>query len=117
MLNFPIPVGKVTYFKGDITKINPEAYGFFKVEVTAPANLNIPILQTKVLTPNGHRTVAPLGTWTDYIYSPEMENAITFGYKFKSWKVTHLRRAISLRIMLLIFIKLKKVILKIIQCI
>jgi hypothetical protein len=28
MKNFPMPTGKPTYFKGDIRKINPEAFGF-----------------------------------------------------------------------------------------
>jgi hypothetical protein len=29
------------------------------------------------------RTVAPLGTWEDMIFSAEMDNAIKFGYRFE----------------------------------
>jgi hypothetical protein len=37
-------------------------FGFFEVEVTAPNNMNIPLLQTRIKTKGGTRTIAPLGT-------------------------------------------------------
>jgi hypothetical protein len=83
MKTFPMPIGNITFFEGDITKFNPDAFGFFEVEITAPIDLNIPILQTKAKINNNLRTVAPLGTWTDMIFSEEMNNALKFGYKFK----------------------------------
>jgi hypothetical protein len=83
MKTFPMPIGNITFFEGDITKFNPDAFGFFEVEITAPIDLNIPILQTKAKINNNLRTVAPLGTWTDMIFSEEINNAIKFGYKFK----------------------------------
>jgi DNA polymerase type B, organellar and viral len=61
MLNFDMPVGTPTYFEGDISKSDPNAFGFFNVEVTAPIDLNRPILQTRVKTKTGFRTIAPLG--------------------------------------------------------
>jgi DNA polymerase type B, organellar and viral len=61
MLNFDMPVGTPTFFEGDITKIDPNAFGFFSVEITAPIDMNRPILQTKVKTKTGFRTIAPLG--------------------------------------------------------
>jgi len=80
---FYMPVGTPTFFEGDITKIDPNAFGFFNVEITAPIDMNRPILQTKVKTKTGFRTIAPLGTWEDMIFSEEMYNAMKYGYKFK----------------------------------
>jgi hypothetical protein len=61
MSDFPSPVGNITKFKGDILKYNKNPFGFFYVNVKAPKNINIPILQTKVRSKGGIRTVAPLG--------------------------------------------------------
>ena len=62
MKNYPMPIGNITFFEGDISKFETNPFGFFEVEITAPNNLNIPILQTKINTGNGIRTIAPLGT-------------------------------------------------------
>ena len=91
-----IPFGNHIYFDGDlysirdlifdcnINDINKRPYGFFNVEVVAPDNLDYPILQTKFLTKDGLRTVAPLGSWKGVYSSTEIYNAIdNFGYKFK----------------------------------
>jgi hypothetical protein len=56
-----MPVGNPTYFEGDIFKLEDynyfkegeKAYGFFEVEVNAPLNLNIPLLQTRFKIKNG----------------------------------------------------------------
>jgi len=61
MQKFPMPIGNISYFEGDITQINPQAFGIFEVEVTAPHNLNIPILQLRVRTNKCIHTVSPLG--------------------------------------------------------
>jgi hypothetical protein len=61
MKQFPIPVGKITYFEGDVSKVISNPFGFFEVDITTPTDLNIPILQTKVKTKSGFRTIAPLG--------------------------------------------------------
>jgi len=89
--NFPMPVGNPIYFEGDILKtyeINSSSqgdkpYGIFEVDITAPLDLNIPLLQTRVKTKNGFRTIAPIGTWTGHYFSDELYNASKFGYKFK----------------------------------
>jgi hypothetical protein len=57
-----MPVGIPTYFKGDIRLINPEAFGFFYCEIIAPDDIKHPIIQTRVKTENGIRTIAPLGS-------------------------------------------------------
>jgi hypothetical protein len=62
MNQFPMPVGKITYFEGDILKFDPDAFGFFEVNISAPTDLNIPILQTKINTKSGNRTISPLGS-------------------------------------------------------
>jgi hypothetical protein len=62
MKQCPMPVGNITYFEGDIFKIDPKAFGFFDCIITAPENLNVPIIQTKIKSKTGLRTIAPLGT-------------------------------------------------------
>jgi len=86
MATKPMPVGNVKYFKGDIEKIDPDAFGFFKCKITAPPEMDRPVLQTRGLTPNGMRTFAPLGTWIDVVFSvPEAEIKAyrKLGYKFE----------------------------------
>ena len=83
MKNNDFPVGKPTYFEGDIRKINNEAFGIFYCEIESPEYLEHPIIQTHVKTKSGIRTISPLGNWFDWICSPEMDNAIKYGYKFK----------------------------------
>ena len=58
----------ITYFEGDISIINKNPYGFLKVNVTSPENLEHPILQLKcdIKTINQSetstfRTISPLG--------------------------------------------------------
>lgn len=83
MANCLMPIGKPVAFKGDIFKINPDAFGFFYCKITSPEFLLHPIIQRKIKTPNGLRTIAGLGSWTDWIFSEEMKNAIKYGYKFE----------------------------------
>jgi len=79
----PMPWGKVRYFTGDILKIDPNAFGFFKVEIEAPPEMLRPVVQTRLFTPGGIRTVAPLGKWTDVLFSEEIKEYIKYGYKFR----------------------------------
>ena len=87
MSQFEMPIGNITYFEGDIIKATDKIpYGFFKVEIETPDNLNVPILMTKANINDSSikRTMAPLGTWTGVIFSEEMVNAMKFGYNFKN---------------------------------
>jgi hypothetical protein len=70
MKEFPMPSGTPIYFEGDILQYEKNShfekrygkpYGIFEADITAPPNLKIPLLQTKIKTKNGHRTIAPLG--------------------------------------------------------
>src|SRR5271156_660750 len=91
MTKFNMPVGSPIYFDGDISKIGPGSgynlvnnlFGFFEVEVDAPKSMNIPILQTRIKTKDGYRTIAPVGTWKGTYFSEEIFNAMKYGYKFK----------------------------------
>jgi DNA polymerase type B, organellar and viral len=83
MDQFDMPVGKPTQFFGDIRKVDPNAFGFFYCKIITPNNLLHPILQTHVKVNKGTRTIAPLGTWEDMIFSEEMDNAVKYGYKFE----------------------------------
>ena len=78
-----MPIGIPTYFNGDILKLDPNAFGFFYCKIIAPDNIMHPILQTHVKTKNGIRTISPIGTWEDMIFSEEMNNAMKYGYKFE----------------------------------
>lgn len=85
MKNLPMPVGEPIYFEGDIDILSSmsDKLGFFEVDITSPDDLKHPIIQTKLKTSAGYRTVSPLGNWTDWIFSEEMNNAKKFGYTFK----------------------------------
>lgn len=86
MYDMPMPTGNIQFFEGNILaddcKIK-DPFGFFLVEITAPKDLKHPILMTRVNNNNQTATIAPLGTWTDVIFSEEMFNAIKYGYTFK----------------------------------
>lgn len=45
--------------------------------------MHIPLLQTHYKTLNGTRTVAPLGSWVDVLFSEEAKMAIAYGYKIE----------------------------------
>jgi len=64
MKNYDLPIGNIQYFEGDILKLYPHKtpFGFFEVEIIAPNTIKHPIIQTKVDSGNGLRTVSPLGT-------------------------------------------------------
>jgi len=83
MKYFPMPVGKPTYFSGDIFLVNKNPFGFFKVNVKAPLHLKIGILPTKIKTWYGIRTVFPVGNWTGWYFSEEIKFAMKYGYKFE----------------------------------
>ena len=78
-----MPIGKPTYFEGDIRKVDPNAFGFFYCNITSPADLDHPILQRRIKTNEGTRTIAGLGNWSGWICSSEMDNAIKKGYTFE----------------------------------
>jgi len=79
----PMPVGNPIFFKGDIRKVDQNAYGFFFCNIETPTELLHPIIQTHIKTDAGIRTIAPLGEWSDMIFSEEINNAIKLGYKFE----------------------------------
>ena len=86
MANSPMPVGKPIAFEGDIRKVEPDSFGFFYCKITSPDNLLHPILQRRITTSEGVRTIAGLGYWEGWIFSGEMDNAARFGYTFEILK-------------------------------
>jgi DNA polymerase family B len=78
-----MPVGNISYFEGDISLTNLDLFGFFYCKITAPDDIKHPILQTHVKINNGLRTMAPIGTWNDMLFSEELINAQKFGYTFE----------------------------------
>ena len=80
MANSPMPIGKPVAFEGNIRLVEPNAFGIFQCNITSPAKLQHPILQRRI---KGHGTVAGLGSWTGWISSLEMDNAVKYGYTFE----------------------------------
>ena len=78
-----MPVGKIKFFEGDISLTNLDLFGFFYCKIIAPDNIQHPILQTHVKINGGIRTLAPIGSWEDMLFSEELINAKNFGYKFE----------------------------------
>jgi hypothetical protein len=85
MKNYPSPTGKIYRFKGNILEHpkGEDSFGFFNVKVSAPDNLNVPILQTRVKTNYSYKTVAPLGSWEGWYFSEEIKYAEKHGYTFE----------------------------------
>jgi len=86
MSKFKMPIGNPTYFEKDITKIEPNAFGFFYCKIMAPEGLIHPILQIHHSGKDGgfsSRTIAPLGIWEGMYFSEELYNAEKYGYKFE----------------------------------
>ena len=78
MSSMPMPVSvgwKPVAFEGNIRNIDPDALGFFYCKIRSPNYLKHPILQRKIKTADGLRTVAGLGGWEGWIYSFELDNA------------------------------------------
>ena len=86
MADTPMPVGKPIFFEGDIRKIESDAFGFFYCKITSPDYLEHPILQRRIQTSDGLRTIAGLGGWEGWIFSGEMDNAMKYGYTFEILK-------------------------------
>jgi hypothetical protein len=83
MANAPLPVGKPIAFTGDITQVDPDAYGFFFCKIETPSYLEHPILQRKIKTDNGMRTIAGLGAYEGWVFSEEIKYCKPLGYKFE----------------------------------
>jgi len=85
MATMPMPVGEPTFFEGDISKNVKfeDLFGFLEVEVNAPLDLKIPLLQKKIETNEGFRTLSPVGKWTGVYFSEELKEAAKLGYTFK----------------------------------
>jgi len=86
MANTPMPVGQPIAFDGNIRAVEPEAFGYFYCKITSPEFLEHPLLQRRIKTSEGIRTIAGLGSWEGWIFSGEMYNAIKFGYTFEILK-------------------------------
>lgn len=65
MLN-DMPVGNPVFFEGNILDFEKDPqkrpFGIFNVEIEAPKDLKMPLLQLRCKTKNGTKTIAPVGT-------------------------------------------------------
>jgi len=78
-----MPKSHPIYFEGDISIEENNPFGIFEAEITAPDNLDIPILQLRFKSENGVKTISPLGKWTSWYFSKELENLKKFGYSYQ----------------------------------
>ena len=74
-----MPGGNVQFIKGELNLNDKNIFGFFKAEIIAPDDLNIPVLPIKY---KGN-TLCTLGNWTDWYFSEELREALKYGYKIK----------------------------------
>ena len=74
-----MPGGYVQFIKGNLDLKDRTIFGFFKAEIIAPKDLNIPILPIKY---KGN-TLCALGSWTDWYFTEELREAEKYGYKIK----------------------------------
>lgn len=81
LMALAMPCGKVKEFIGNIRLSEPEAVGFFYVNVEAPLDLKNPILQVKQLIDGKLMTISPVGKFSGWFFSKELDNAIKLGYK------------------------------------
>lgn len=81
MLHYYFPSGNPLYFKGE-KELN-DCFGFVKVMVTCPVDIDKPTLPFKINTGNGQRTIFPSGTWTSWYFTEELKDKVQDGYKFK----------------------------------
>jgi hypothetical protein len=73
--SYPMPIGALTYFEGDIRKFNPNTFGIFYCKIINSNNLIHPIIQTHVKFKGGIITISPLGTRYNWLSSLELDNA------------------------------------------
>lgn len=85
MKTYPMPLGQPQYFEGDIS-FPENKLAFVLVDVKTPTVLKEPIICMHHKTKGGIRTLAPLGSWKQWLFSPEMDNAKNVGYTFKIHK-------------------------------
>jgi hypothetical protein len=97
MSSMEMPIGKPIAFDGDIRSVDPEAFGFFYCKITSPEYMEHPILQRRIKTKDGTRTIAGLGSWTGWVFSEEMDNAIKYGYTFEILHGYKFKRAVIFR--------------------
>ncbi len=108
MAMFELPVGKPVRFHGDIRRIDSEAYGWFYCKITSPEYIKHPILQKKIFTKFGYRTIAGLGTWDGWIFSSSMDKCKTLGYQFEIIKGYQFEKAIIFKDYVETMYKLRK---------
>lgn len=83
VMRLDMPGGRVFYFEGNLDLNKHSNFGFFKAEIVANDNLNIPILPVKYLD----NTICPIGQWTDWYFSEELKEAQNkYGYRVKILK-------------------------------
>ena len=84
MLN-PMPLEFIRILEGEqLQNVKLEdIFGFFKVRVTAPTNILIPLLPYK----HNDMTIHPVGTWIGTYFSEELKAVQKYGYKIELIKL------------------------------
>lgn len=85
MSKYSMPVGIPQYFEGN-PKYVENLFGFVFAKVISPEHLNTPILPVKINNSGGSTTVYPIGSWSGWYFTEELNNAKKYGYKFEILK-------------------------------
>lgn len=89
MKNYYYPSGSPKLISGSVDIHDPKVFGFVYVDVTAPDNLDIPLLQTRIKG----KTIAPIGSWSGWYFTEELKYAESLGYKFTVKKAVLFERS------------------------
>jgi hypothetical protein len=85
MLKYPMPVGTPQYFEGE-PKYIENLFGFVFAKIEAPADLKTPILPVRIKKSGASTTIFPVGSWSGWYFTEELNNAKKYGYNFEILK-------------------------------
>jgi hypothetical protein len=84
----PMPIEFLGESHGNDVKLE-DIFGFAKAKITAPNNLEIPLLPFKIF----NETLHPLGSWIGIYFTEELKAVAKYGYKIELIKVYNFSKA------------------------
>jgi len=99
----PMPIEFLSETVGIGIKLD-DIFGFAEAKITAPENMEIPLLPFKVF----NETLHPLGSWIGIYFTEELKIAAKYGYKIDLIKVYNFSKADILSNYIKYFYNIKK---------
>lgn len=84
----PMPIEFLGESEGTNVKLE-DVFGFAEAKITAPKNIEIPLLPFKIF----NETVHPLGSWIGIYFTEELKAVEKYGYKIELIKVYNFSKA------------------------